>query len=298
MKARVKDTFFEKKHLINCRGSFLDLSTPKIMGVLNVTPDSFYDGGRYESVSEVISHVSEMIREGADIIDIGAYSSHPGAIHISEKEEFDRLEKVVSKIRGKYPEQILSVDTFRAGIAQRVVRNFSVDIINDISGGNLDESMFDVIADLQVPYIIMHMPGNPQTMQQQTAYKDIVREILTYLGAKVHGLRKRGIADIIVDPGFGFGKTLEQNYALLAHLDEFQILKEPIMVGISRKSMIYKYLGLNADGALNGTTALHMHALIHGANILRVHDVKEARQTIELFNKIQEEKNKYVEEST
>lgn len=293
----VKDTFFAKKHFINSRGSYLNLSSPKIMGILNITPDSFYDGGKYHSLVDVLIQVEKMIHEGADIIDIGAYSSRPGAKHISEEEEIERLTGVLVAVRKKYPEQILSVDTFRSGIAQKVIENFQVDIINDISGGNLDNRMYDVIAEFQVPYIIMHMPGSPQTMQQQTNYEDLLKDILTNLGEKISQLHNKGVNDIIVDPGFGFGKTLEQNYQLLAHLVEFQILEKPVLVGLSRKSMIYKQLNITPEDALNGSTALHMQALSGGANILRVHDVKEAWQTIELFKKIREEGVKYTDEN-
>lgn len=292
----VKDTFFANKQFITCRGSYLDLTLPRVMGILNITPDSFYDGGKYNSLDSVLSQVEKMIREGADIIDIGAYSSRPGAIHISGEEELNRLKGMLREIRYTYPEQILSVDTFRSEIAQIVVNEYDVDIINDISGGNLDEHMHEVIADLQVPYIIMHMQGNPRTMQQHPIYNDLLKDILSNLGEKIFQLRQKGVHDIIVDPGFGFGKTLEQNYQLLAHLHEFQILNEPLMVGVSRKSMIYKQLNISPDEALNGTTALHMHALAGGAKILRVHDVNEARETIELFNKLTEEEIKYTDQ--
>jgi dihydropteroate synthase len=293
----VKDTFFAKKHFINCRGSYIDLSTPKIMGILNVTPDSFYDGGKYQSLSDVLLHVDKMIKEGADIIDIGAYSSRPGAKHISKEEELRRLTGVFKAIRKKYPDQILSVDTFRAEIAQIAVKEYKVDLINDISGGNLDNRMFEVISDLKVPYIIMHMSGDPQTMQKHTRYSDLLKDILSNLGEKISLLRQLGIHDIIVDPGFGFGKTLDQNFQLLAHLQEFQMLEEPLLVGLSRKSMIFKQLNLSPEEALNGTTALHMQALIYGANIIRVHDVKEARQTIALYNKLREEGIKYTDQN-
>jgi dihydropteroate synthase len=293
----VKDTFFAKKHFINCRGSYLDLSSPKIMGILNITPDSFYDGGKYKSLDEVLSQVEKMINKGADIIDVGAYSSRPGAKHISEEEETKRLTGVLEAIRKKYPDLVLSVDTFRSEIARKVIKNFQVEIINDISGGDLDKKMFEVIAEFKIPYIIMHMPGDPRTMQSQTKYEDLLKDIISNLGEKISRLREKGVHDIIVDPGFGFGKTLEQNYQLLSHIHEFQILEEPLLVGLSRKSMIYKQLNITPDDALNGTTALHMHALNGGANILRVHDVKEARQTIDLYKKLREEGIKYTEKN-
>ena len=292
----VKDTFFANKHFINCGGSYLDLSLPKVMGILNITPDSFYDGGKYNSLKSVLAQVEKMKGEGADIIDIGAYSSRPGAIHISEKEELNRITKVLEEIRKRYPDQILSVDTFRSGIAKIVVRDYKVEIINDVSGGDLDEKMHELIAELQVPYIIMHMKGNPRTMQQQTTYNDVVKEIISHLGEKISQLRQRGVHDIIVDPGFGFGKTLDQNYQLLAHLHEFQILDEPVLVGISRKSMIYNRLGISPAEALNGTTAMHMQALKSGAKILRVHDVKEAQETVSLYNKLRGEEIKYTDQ--
>ncbi len=293
----VKDTLFAKKRFINCRGSYLDLSTPAIMGILNITPDSFYDGGKYKSLDEVLWQVDKMIDEGADIVDIGAYSSRPGAKHINKEEELNRLTGVLEAIRIKYPDQILSVDTFRSDIAKTVIREYQVDIINDISGGDLDSKMHEVIADFQVPYIIMHMPGDPMTMQQRTDYKDLLKDILSNIGGKVSQLHQRGVADIIVDPGFGFGKTLDQNYQLLAHLNEFRMLNQVLLVGLSRKSMIYKLLNTSPEEALIGTTALHIQALAGGADILRVHDVKEARQTIEIFNKLTEEGIKYTEQN-
>ena len=293
----VKDTFFVKKHFINCRGSYLDLSSPRIMGILNITPDSFYDGGRYKSLDDILTQVRKMVQEGADIIDIGAYSSRPGAKHISEEEELERHSAVLESIRNNYPDLILSVDTFRSAVAKKVIKEYHVDIINDISGGDLDPLMHEVVADLQVPYIIMHMPGDPQTMQKLTDYTNLLKDILSNLGAKISQLRQRGLHDIIVDPGFGFGKTLDQNYQVLAHLKEFQMLDEPLLVGLSRKSMIYKLLDLSPEDALNGTTALHMRALAGGANILRVHDVKEAGETIKLFNKLTEEGIKYTDQN-
>jgi dihydropteroate synthase len=293
----VKDTFFAKKHWLNCRGSYLDLASPKIMGILNITPDSFYDGGKYQSLNDVLSQVDKMVQEGADIIDIGAYSSRPGAKHISKDEELGRLTGVIGAIRKNYYEQILSVDTFRSEIARIVVKEYEIDIINDISGGNLDNKMYEVVSDLQVPYIIMHMPGDPRSMQKKTNYNDLLKDIISNLGEKVSLLHQKGIHDIIIDPGFGFGKTLDQNYQILAHLHEFQILDEPLIVGISRKSMIFKQLELSPEDALNGTTALHMQALTGGANILRVHDVKEAGQTIQLFNKLKDEGIKYTDQN-
>lgn len=292
----VKDTFFGKNRLINCGGKYLDLSTPRIMGILNITPDSFYDGGRYVEKKAVKKRVAEMLKEGADIIDIGAYSSRPGATHISEEEELQRLQKALNWVREEHPEAILSVDTFRSGIARQVVEEFGVSIINDISGGVLDAVMIDTIADLNVACIIMHMPGDPKNMQQNTNYKDLVREIVEFLARQAEKLRSKGIIDIIADPGFGFGKTLDQNYQLLGNLSAFKILQLPILAGISRKSMIYKFLQTTPDETLTGTCVLNTIALQNGADILRVHDVKETKQTIDLLMKTKTEENRYLEQ--
>jgi dihydropteroate synthase len=284
----VKDTFFNKKRLINLRGNLIDLTIPKLMGILNVTPDSFYDGGYYEMPDKLKKRVNEMLTQGADIIDIGAYSSRPDASHISVEEELRRLSKALDIIGKYYPEAFISVDTFRSEVAETVCRDYAVDLINDISGGMLDKKMPETVAKLQIPYIIMHMPGDPRTMQKHTAYTDVMRDIIEFLGRQVHHLLRLGVNDIIVDPGFGFGKTLDQNFELLCHLDDFKILELPLLVGLSRKSMIYKTLGIKPEDALNGTTALHMIALEHGADILRVHDIKEAKETIQLFKKVNE----------
>jgi dihydropteroate synthase len=289
-----KDTFFENKHLINCRGKFLDLSTPRIVGVINVTPDSFFDGGKYPDKHSILVQVNKMISEGADIIDVGAYSSRPGAVHITKEEEWRRLSVAFETIRNDYSENILSVDTFRAEIAQKSVNEFRVSIINDISGGTLDPDMFDTITSLQVPYIMMHMRGDPQNMQKQTNYNDLIRDIIEFFGKQTEILTSKGVHDIIVDPGFGFGKTLEQNYQLLDHLDAFKILGFPIMIGVSRKSMIYRFLGNTPEEALNGTTVLNTLALTKGANLLRVHDVKEAKHVVNLYIKTIEEGKNYL----
>ncbi len=279
----LKDTLFSKKQLINLRGAIVPIAQPLVMGIVNLTPDSFYDGGRYTQPELMLRKVSQLLAEGADIIDLGGYSSRPGAVHITPEEEFQRLASGLQLIRRDFPDAILSVDTFRADIARRVVQEFQVDIINDISGGTLDYSMAETIASLQVPYIAMHMPGSPQTMQYQTGYKQLVPDIIHYLSGRINQLKSLGINDIIIDPGFGFGKTREQNFELLQQLEAFRILDFPLLVGISRKSMIYSTLNITPDEALNGTTALHMAALERGANILRVHDVKEAIQTVKLF---------------
>ncbi len=283
-----KDTFFSKKHTLNIRGSLLDLSRPTVMGVLNITPDSFYDGGRYQRNDHILKRVEELVSEGATFIDIGAYSSRPGAQHLTEKEEYNRLKPVVTRIRKKFPETILSVDTFRAGIAREMVREYGVDMINDISAGSMDGEMFDTVAELHVPYIIMHMKGTPANMQDNPTYENVTREILHYFSEKIHALTLLGVADIIVDPGFGFGKTLDHNYELLANLDSFNMMELPVMAGLSRKSMIYKFFDTTSDKALNGTTVLHTIALLKGVDILRVHDVKEAMETIALVEKVRE----------
>jgi dihydropteroate synthase len=288
----VKDTFFTKKRLLNLRGKIIDLTIPKVMGILNVTPDSFYDGGMWDKPDQMKKRVNDLLTEGADIIDVGAFSSRPGANMVSEDEELQRLDSALGILRKEFPDAILSVDTCRAKVARIVCSTYNVEIINDISGGTLDPEMAETIASLQVPYIMMHMPGNPATMQSMTDYENVVREIIEFLGGQSKYFRSLGIKDIIVDPGFGFGKTLEQNYRLLYHLDEFRMLEQPILVGLSRKSMIYRLLNITPGEALTGTTALHMMALERGADILRVHDVKEAKQTIQLFLKAREEGNK------
>jgi len=280
-----KDTFFSKKRSIKCRGEIIDLSEPKIMGILNVTPDSFFDGGRLKTLEDIKNHVSEMIIEGCDILDIGAYSSRPGAEMVTEKEELNRLIPVLELIKKQFPEIIISVDTFRSGIAKHVVTHFNVDIINDISSGDMDKDMFQTIAELNVPYIMMHMKGTPKTMHQNPEYKNVVKEILDYFSQKVQQLKLIGVSDIIIDPGFGFGKTIEHNYQLLNHLKDFRILELPVLVGLSRKSMIFKTLNTTPEESLNGTSVLNTLALVGGANILRVHDIKEAKETIKLVNK-------------
>lgn len=255
------------------------------MGILNVTPDSFYDGGKYYSDVSILEAINEMVDEGVDIVDIGGYSSRPGAIHISEQEELTRISKALTILRKQYPEIIVSIDTFRSSIAKTVVKEYNVNMINDISAGNMDENMPEMIASLQVPYIIMHMQGKPQDMQDNPKYKDIIPEILSYFSNKIFMLRERGIQDIIIDPGFGFGKLMEHNFKILQNLDQFAILDLPILVGLSRKSMIYKTLGNNPEDALNGTTVLNTIALLKGVDIVRVHDVKEAKECIKLLNK-------------
>ncbi len=271
---------------INCKGKLLDLSEPKIAGILNITPDSFYDGGKYFSENSVKNRTEQLVTEGADIIDIGAFSSRPGADLISEKEEKKRLQFALEIIRNNFPDIILSVDTYRSEIAEFVVKNFDIDIINDISGGTFDKKMFETIADLQIPYIIMHMQGTPLSMQKNPEYKDVVKDLLKYFSEKIELAKKLGINDLIIDPGFGFGKTVEHNYRLLNNLELFKMTERPILVGLSRKSMIYKLNDETPDEALPGTLALSIIALQKGANILRVHDVKETKQVIEVYKKL------------
>lgn len=270
---------------INCKGQLIDLSVPKVMGILNVTPNSFFDGGKYKNEGEIISQVEKMLSEGATFIDIGAYSSKPSAEFVTEQEEIDRIVPAVELILKHFPETLLSIDTFRAAVAKASIESGAA-IINDIAAGELDNKMFDVIADYNVPYIMMHMRGNPQTMQSMTQYEDIVKEMLFYFSEKVKKARSLGINDLILDPGFGFAKTTDQNYEVLQKMELFNLLELPILAGVSRKSMIYKTLGNTAQEALNGTTVINTIALTKGAKILRVHDVKEAVECVTLMNKI------------
>jgi len=267
---------------INCKGNLIDLTTPKIMGILNITPNSFYDGGKFQEETIILNQVEKLLNEGATFIDIGAYSSKPNAEFVSEEEELQRILPVLQQIIKQFPEVILSIDTFRAEVAKQCILNGAA-MINDISAGHLDEKMLPTIAELQVPYIMMHMKGNPQTMQSLANYDDIVKEMIYYFSERIFEARKLGINDLIVDPGFGFAKTLEQNYEVMQKLDIFKQLELPLLVGISRKSMIYKTLETSAQEALNGTTFLHAIAFEKGANILRVHDVKEAVEGVKLF---------------
>lgn len=279
------NTFFKTSNTINCRGKLINLSTPKVMGIMNITPDSFYDKSRFNGSEEVKKRTNQIIEEGGDIIDVGAYSSRPGADHIDESEEWNRLAPVLESIRKINSEIIVSVDTFRSGIAKKAVSEFDVDIINDISAGSFDNEMFNTIAELNVPYIIMHMKGTPQNMQKNPTYEHLMKDIFLFFAKKVEKLNKLGVSDIIIDPGFGFGKTLNHNYEILAKLDEFKVFELPILVGLSRKSMIYNLLNNSPEQSLNGTTTLNTLALSKGSNILRVHDVKEAVETKQLFNK-------------
>lgn len=269
-----------KPYKIHLHGKQVEITTPWVMGILNVTPDSFYNGSRYDKKTEIAARVHQIIDEGAKIIDIGGYSSRPGANEVSPEEEYERLALGLSVIRQEKPDAIISVDTFRADIARRCVEDWNIDIINDISGGILDNHMFDTVAELQVPYILMHMRGTPATMQHHTQYGNVTEEVIKELNAKIDTLRQKGVNDIIIDPGFGFSKTVEQNYEMMNHLEYFQSFGMPLLVGISRKSMIYKALGITPETALNGTTVLNTIALMKGAHILRVHDVKEAVEAV------------------
>ena len=269
---------------LNCSGKLLSLDAPKVMGILNATPDSFFAGSRKQTERELMERVQQILSEGGSIIDVGAYSTRPGAAVVSAEEEWQRLEQALRIVHRETPETILSVDTFRADIARRCVETFGVSIVNDISGGDADAQMFDTVADLRVPYVLMHCQGTPQTMQQAPTYKNVTAEVITDLSRKVRQLHQRGARDIIIDPGFGFGKTLEHNYTLLRQLEDFRIFDLPLLVGISRKSMITRPLDITADEALNGTTALNAFALMKGANILRVHDVKAATEVVKLYS--------------
>lgn len=270
---------------INCKGQLIDLSSPKVMGILNITPNSFFDGGMYKNESEILLRVEKMISEGANFIDIGAYSSKPSAAFVSEQEEIERIVPIVNLVLKHFPETILSIDTFRAAVAKTCIESGAA-IINDISAGLLDNKMLETIAQYKVPYIMMHMRGTPQTMQTFTQYEAIVKDILFYFSERIAAARALGINDLIVDPGFGFAKTLEQNFEVFQQLSLFNMLELPILIGISRKSMIYKSLNTSAVEALNGTTILNTLALTKGAKILRVHDVKEAVECISLYNTI------------
>lgn len=266
---------------INCNGKLIDLSSPKVMGILNITPDSFFDGGKYSNETAIISQVEKMLNNGATFIDIGAYSSRPGAKHISEEEELNRIIPVVQLLVKEFPTILISADTFRSNVAEQCIQNGSC-IINDISAGSLDTKMFSTIAKLQVPYIIMHMQGLPQNMQSNPTYKNTTQELLSYFSSKIAELRSLGVNDIITDVGFGFGKTIAHNYELLKNLTLFKNLEVPMLVGISRKSMLHKPLNISAEDALNATTSANTIALLNGATILRVHDVKEAMEAIQI----------------
>lgn len=280
-----QDRIFTVKHSINAGGKLFHTSPALIMGILNVTPDSFYDGGRLSGENAVLQHAEKHLNEGAFCLDIGAYSTRPGAGEITAGEELNRLLPAVNAVAKRFPEAVISVDTFRADVARAAIEA-GAHIINDVSGGDGDEAMFETAAEFNVPYILMHMPGTPQTMQQNTNYDDVTRDIIKLLAGKVSKLRALGVNDVIVDPGFGFGKTPAQNLKLIRELDRFHILDCPIMAGVSRKSTIQKTLGVTPEEALNGTTVLNTVALMNGAGLLRVHDVKQAAECAELVHQL------------
>lgn len=277
-----KTTYFPLLTTLSTGGRVLDLSTPRIMGILNVTPDSFYDGGRHHRLDAAVFHANSMLNDGADIIDIGGMSSRPGATIISPQEEMDRILPVIIQLKHEFPQAILSIDTLHGRTALEAIR-CGADIINDISGGTYDTAMADIIATHQLPMVVMHMQGEPGTMQLNPQYNDVVEEVLQYFRERIQTLMQQGIRQLIVDPGFGFGKALHHNYLLGAHLDRFRALGMPLMAGISRKSMVTKVIGTRPENALNGSTAMHMYLLVKGVQILRVHDVREAWETIRIY---------------
>lgn len=271
--------------MVNCKGKLIDLSTPRVMGILNITPDSFYEGSRLESADAALKKAEQMIDEGADFLDIGGMSTRPGSEILNENEELKRVIPVIEIILKNFPETLISIDTWRSKVAMEAVEAGAA-IVNDISAGSLDSELFQTVAKLDVPYILMHMQGTPQTMQQNPVYKDVVLEVNQFLSEKIFELRKLGVSDIILDPGFGFGKTVDHNYGLLKNLNLIGFGEFPILAGLSRKSMIKKLIGVDEKNALNGTTAVNMIALQNGANILRVHDVKEAKQCVEIWKEL------------
>lgn len=279
---KAKDNLFQVKTTLNLQGNLVSLETPQVMGILNVTPDSFYMGSRAIALDDILKSAEQMIRQGALFLDIGGYSTRPGASDISVDEEMQRVIKPIEAIAQNFPEAYLSIDTFRSEVAREAV-DAGASVVNDVSGGNLDSKMFEAVAQMKVAYVLMHMRGTPKTMKQLNNYDHLVNDVLHELSVKYAQLKTLGVADVIVDPGFGFAKSIAQNYEILRNLGYFKRLKLPILAGLSRKSMIYKLLDLSPEDALTGTTALNMAALINGASILRVHDVKEAIETIKLF---------------
>lgn len=273
---------------INVNGQLMDLSQPRVMGILNITPDSFYADSRKQTEKDIIARIHQILDEGGDFIDIGAYSSRSDASDVSPKEEMERLKYGLEILRNECPEAVVSVDTFRADVAKMCVEEYGVALINDIAAGQMDPEMFSTIAQLKVPYIMMHMQGTPQNMQKNPHYDNPVKEIILYFAEKIEKLRASGVKDLIIDPGFGFGKTLAHNYEILDKLEELQMFQLPILIGVSRKSMVHKLLGGGPEDALNGTTALHAIALMKGARILRVHDVKAATETVRIFQALKE----------
>jgi dihydropteroate synthase len=284
-----KDTFFSKKQTLNINGRLISPSFPVVMGIVNITPDSFYKGSRVSAQSEVLKRCEQILNKGGEIIDIGAYSSRPEAEDISIDEEKKRLAGVLGLVRKEFPSAIISVDTYRSEIASMAVKEFGVDMINDISGGTLDSKMFETIASLHVPYILMHMKGTPQTMKTLSQYDNLIHDLLLYFAEKVNTLKQLGVADIIIDPGFGFAKNISQNFELLSNLDKLNFLNLPILAGLSRKSFIYKTLHQTPEEALAGTISMNTIALLKGADILRVHDVKEAVECTKLIGAYKEQ---------
>ncbi|MFP4555573.1 MAG: dihydropteroate synthase [Bacteroidales bacterium] len=282
-----EQTFFNIKHTLACRGKLVDLKTPIVMGIINVTSDSFYSKSQFMRKRRILRRAKEIIAQGGKIIDVGACSTRPGSVAITEKEELKRLENAVIVIRKHFPNEIISIDTFRASVAKRMVEDFDANIINDISAGSMDKDMFETIAELNVPYIAMHMQGTPENMQNNPQYNDVIKDLFTFFSNKIEQLTRVGVNDILIDPGFGFGKTLNHNYAILNNLESFSIFNLPVVAGLSRKSMIYKPLNTDPNNALNGTTVLNTIALIKGAKILRVHDVNEAVEAINLTGIVQ-----------
>lgn len=271
---------------INIKGKLYDLETPLVMGILNVTPDSFYANSRKQEITDILKRTEEIISQGGSIIDIGAQSTRPSSDFLSANEEISRLKPALTAINQEFPEAILSIDTFHAEVADFCVKNHGVAIVNDISGGELDKDMFETVAKLQVPYILMHMRGTPQTMQQNTSYNDLIQDIAYYFSEKIAKLHLLGVNDIVLDLGFGFAKSLDQNYELMSRLSFFKNFQLPLLAGISRKSMLYKFLDIQADQSLNATTVMNTYALMNGANILRVHDVKEAVEAVKIIEKL------------
>lgn len=273
---------------INLGGQLYTLEKPLIMGVLNITPDSFYSGSRLQSDSEIITGAEKMLECGADILDIGGYSSRPGAVDTGEQEEMERVTMALKSLRREFPQAVLSLDTFRSALADMAISNYGVDMINDISGGSLDDKMFSIIEKHNIPYILMHMKGRPQTMHIDPSYEDIITDLLKWFSQKKQELVQRGVNDIIIDPGFGFGKTIRHNFIILNNLQRFEILGLPVMVGLSRKSMIWRTLGIRPEESLNGTVVLNTIALMKGVSILRVHDVTEAAEAVKLISSIKD----------
>ncbi len=281
----LKETFFQKKSTLHCRGKIINLSSPLVMGIVNIGPDSFFDGGKYQQTYDIIKRCDALLSEGADILDIGAVSTRPGSILVKPEKELARLLPALETILENFPRAIISVDTYNSTVANKAVE-MGAHMINDISGGTIDEKMFETIARLQVPYVLMHILGLPENMQKDPNYEDPVKDIIRYFAERIRKLRDLGVHDIIIDPGFGFGKNLEDNYKLLDQLEYFQMFELPIMVGFSRKSMINKVLSVQPRGGLNGTTVLNTIALQKGANILRVHDALQAKESIKLSERL------------